>query len=63
MWAAAYPGPRVRMRAAARRHPSGCAAGSLGQLWASGLLVAVALLVAFSFRTVITTDRGTGTHR
>ncbi|AIJ11231.1 chloramphenicol efflux MFS transporter CmlR [Streptomyces lividans] len=29
--------------------------GNLGPLWASGLLVAVALLVAFPFRTVITT--------
>ncbi|AXL92787.1 chloramphenicol efflux pump [Streptomyces sp. CB09001] len=33
----------------------GTTTGNLGPLWASGLLVAVALLVAFPFRTVITT--------
>ncbi|WP_309061911.1 Cmx/CmrA family chloramphenicol efflux MFS transporter [Streptomyces sp.] len=35
----------------------GTAAGDLGPLWASGLLVAVALLVAFPFRAVIARDR------
>ncbi|MEV0040465.1 Cmx/CmrA family chloramphenicol efflux MFS transporter [Streptomyces sp. NPDC050804] len=33
------------------------AAGDLGPLWASGLLVAIALLVAFSWRGVITAGR------
>lgn len=33
------------------------AAGDLGPLWASGLLVAVALLIAFPLRTVIATGR------
>ncbi|MEV7677167.1 Cmx/CmrA family chloramphenicol efflux MFS transporter [Streptomyces sp. NPDC088341] len=33
------------------------AAGDLGPLWASGLLVAIALLVAFSWRGVITVGR------
>ncbi|MFF8592121.1 Cmx/CmrA family chloramphenicol efflux MFS transporter [Streptomyces sp. NPDC015220] len=33
-------------------------AGNLGPLWASGLLVAVALLIAFPFRTVVTAGRG-----
>ncbi|WP_405986631.1 Cmx/CmrA family chloramphenicol efflux MFS transporter [Streptomyces sp. NBC_00872] len=35
----------------------GTAAGDLGPLWASGLLVAIALLVAFSWRGVITAGR------
>ncbi|MEV0449183.1 Cmx/CmrA family chloramphenicol efflux MFS transporter [Streptomyces sp. NPDC050600] len=34
-------------------------AGTLGPLWASGLLVAVALLIAFPLRTVITAGRST----
>ncbi|MGW5664043.1 hypothetical protein ACWEWG_28875, partial [Streptomyces sp. NPDC003758] len=33
------------------------AAGNLGPLWASGFLVAVALLIAFPLRTVIVTGR------
>lgn len=37
----------------------GTEAGVLGPLWASGLLVAVALLIAFPFRTVITAGRST----
>ncbi|MEU6158238.1 Cmx/CmrA family chloramphenicol efflux MFS transporter [Streptomyces sp. NPDC047130] len=35
----------------------GTEAGVLGPLWASGLLVAVALLIAFPFLTVVTADR------
>jgi len=35
----------------------GTAAGDLGTLWVSGLLVAVALLIAFPLRTVIATGR------
>ncbi|MER6398807.1 Cmx/CmrA family chloramphenicol efflux MFS transporter [Kitasatospora sp. NPDC001603] len=35
----------------------GTAAGDLGPLWASGLLVAVALLIAFPLRTVISPGR------
>ncbi|MFF3334508.1 Cmx/CmrA family chloramphenicol efflux MFS transporter [Streptomyces sp. NPDC002888] len=35
------------------------AAGNLGPLWSSGLLVAVALLIAFPLRTVITAGRST----
>ena len=35
----------------------GTAAGDLGPLWVSGLLVAVALLIAFPLRTVIATGR------
>lgn len=38
----------------------GTAVGNLGPLWASGLLVAVALLVAFAFRTLIACGRSTG---
>ncbi|MFD3735732.1 Cmx/CmrA family chloramphenicol efflux MFS transporter [Streptomyces sp. NPDC058632] len=37
----------------------GTAAGDLGPLWASGLLVAVALSIAFPLRTVIAADRST----
>ncbi|WP_309112010.1 Cmx/CmrA family chloramphenicol efflux MFS transporter [Saccharothrix sp.] len=37
----------------------GTEAGNLGPLWASGLLVAVALLIAFPFLNVITADRST----
>lgn len=33
-------------------------AGNLGPLWASGLLVAITLLIAFPFRTVVATDTG-----
>lgn len=32
-------------------------AGNLGPLWASGLLVAVALLIAFPLRTVVAVGR------
>ncbi|GAB2769783.1 Cmx/CmrA family chloramphenicol efflux MFS transporter [Streptomyces bullii] len=35
----------------------GTAVGNLGPLWASGLLVAVALLIAFPLRTVVAADR------
>ncbi|MEU1124670.1 Cmx/CmrA family chloramphenicol efflux MFS transporter [Streptomyces sp. NPDC005899] len=35
------------------------AAGNLGPLWASGLLVAIALLIAFPLLTAITADRST----
>ncbi|MGW4026066.1 Cmx/CmrA family chloramphenicol efflux MFS transporter [Streptomyces sp. NPDC005009] len=35
----------------------GTEAGNLGPLWAGGLLVAVALLIAFSFRTAVTGGR------
>ncbi|MFD7817702.1 Cmx/CmrA family chloramphenicol efflux MFS transporter [Streptomyces sp. NPDC059785] len=38
-------------------------AGVLGPLWASGLLVAVALLIAFPLLTVITSGRSTGVLR
>ncbi|GAA0923803.1 Cmx/CmrA family chloramphenicol efflux MFS transporter [Streptomyces thermoalcalitolerans] len=37
----------------------GTAAGILGPLWASGLLVAIALLIAFPFRTVVAAGRST----
>jgi DHA1 family chloramphenicol resistance protein-like MFS transporter len=33
--------------------------GALGPLWASGLMVAVALLIAFPLRTVIAPGRST----
>ncbi|MDT9683099.1 MFS transporter [Streptomyces sp. TRM76323] len=39
------------------------AAGDLGPLWASGLLVTVALLIAFPLRTVVTAGRGAGALR
>ncbi|KOV21769.1 chemotaxis protein [Streptomyces sp. XY431] len=41
----------------------GTAAGNLGPLWASGLLVLVALLVAFPLRGVIAADRSSGALR
>ncbi|WP_369382965.1 Cmx/CmrA family chloramphenicol efflux MFS transporter [Streptomyces sp. cg36] len=41
----------------------GTAAGGSGPLWASALLVAVALLIAFPLLTVITADRGTEAMR
>ncbi|PLW66567.1 Cmx/CmrA family chloramphenicol efflux MFS transporter [Streptomyces sp. SCUT-3] len=37
----------------------GTTAGNLGPLWASGLLVAIALLVAFPFRAVVAAGRST----
>jgi DHA1 family chloramphenicol resistance protein-like MFS transporter len=37
----------------------GTEAGALGPLWASGLLVAVALLIAFPLLSVITAGRNT----
>ncbi|MFI1287792.1 Cmx/CmrA family chloramphenicol efflux MFS transporter [Streptomyces sp. NPDC020792] len=37
----------------------GTGAGNLGPLWSSGVLVAVALLIAFPLRTVIAADRST----
>ncbi|MEU3844097.1 Cmx/CmrA family chloramphenicol efflux MFS transporter [Streptomyces sp. NPDC028635] len=41
----------------------GTGAGSLGPLWSSGFLVAIALLIAFPFRTVIAVGRGTAVLR
>ncbi|MFJ8542668.1 Cmx/CmrA family chloramphenicol efflux MFS transporter [Streptomyces sp. NPDC093586] len=41
----------------------GGAAGDLGPLWASGLLVAVALLIAFPLRTAIAAERSTEEFR
>ncbi len=38
-------------------------AGNLGPLWTSGALVAVALLIAYSFRTTLTTTRGPAARR
>ncbi|MGW5328104.1 Cmx/CmrA family chloramphenicol efflux MFS transporter [Streptomyces sp. NPDC004014] len=39
------------------------AVGDLGPLWTSGLLVALALMVAFPLRTVVADDRSTGALR
>lgn len=41
----------------------GTEAGNLGPLWASGLLVAVALLIAFPLRTVIAAGRSVEAHQ
>ncbi|MFF7857871.1 Cmx/CmrA family chloramphenicol efflux MFS transporter [Streptomyces sp. NPDC007904] len=41
----------------------GTTAGDLGPLWVSGLLVAVALLVAFPLRTVVAAGRNSGVLR
>ncbi|MEU1870133.1 Cmx/CmrA family chloramphenicol efflux MFS transporter [Streptomyces sp. NPDC019793] len=41
----------------------GSAAGDLGPLWASGLMIAVALFIAFPFRAVIAAGRSAEMHR